>query len=99
MVSSSARAHVVTVNDVPDGHVALDLQCLGPALPAWVSQPASGRRAGDPGPAAPQLPSSVPGVPAADRGRVPPPGGHTVKASGSAKCSTAKRRTGRIAAP
>jgi hypothetical protein len=28
MVSSPARGHVITVNDVLDGHVALDLQCL-----------------------------------------------------------------------
>ena len=47
----------------------------GPALPAWLPGPAAGRRAGDPVPDSPRVQDLLGGVPAADRGWVPPPGG------------------------
>ena len=74
MVSRFTRSVPVTINDVLDGHVALDLQCLDRLYLHGYLAPAAGRRAGDPVPEPPRVPGAVPGVPAADRGRLPPPG-------------------------
>jgi hypothetical protein len=74
MASRLKRSVPVTVNDVLDGHVALDLACLDRLyLHGYLGQLQVGgqviqflnhRR----------VPSSLSGVPAADRGRLPPPG-------------------------
>ena len=74
MVSRFTRSVPVTINDVLDGHVALDLQCLDRLyLHGYLAQLQVGGQVIQflqP----PRVPGPVPGVPAADRGRLPPPG-------------------------
>ena len=50
MASRFTRSVPVTINDVLDGHVALDLQCLDRLYLHGYLAPAAGRRAGDPVP-------------------------------------------------
>ena len=73
MASRLVRVSPVTVNDVLDGHVKLDLECLD-RLYLRLSRPVAGGRAGDPVPEPSGVPGAVPGVPAADRGCVPAAG-------------------------
>ena len=74
MASRLVRVNPVTVNDVLDGHVSLDLECLDRLyLNGYLAQ-AAGGWAGGPVPAAPGVRGVLAGVPAADRRRVPPLG-------------------------
>ena len=73
MASRIKRSVPVTVNDVLDGHVQLDLDCLDRlCLHGYLGQLQVGgqviqflRH--------PRVPGAVSGVPAADRGRLPAP--------------------------
>ena len=67
MASRLVRVNPVTVNDVLEGHVSLDLECPDRLyLNGYLGQPAGGW-AGGAVPAAPWFPGALPGVSAADR--------------------------------
>ena len=66
--SSFQAAGAVTVGEVLDGHVQLDLECLDRVyLNGYLAQVQVGGWAGGAVPAAPGFPGAVPGVLAADR--------------------------------